>query len=131
MCAIPPFLPLSIPGPFPAKTKSTLSALPVEKTRQAMEGLTNALDTMLRPDAVIQVKGSCKICGQSVWNNEERFKTCGEDGVYEVCDPPPLTMHERFVPPHSTLTWAVASRASTAPSLPALCVAGLCAHGLP
>ena len=130
MCGVPPFLPLSIPCPFPAKTKSTLSALPVEKT-SAMESLTNALDTMLRPDAVIQVKGSCKICGQSVWNNEERFKTCGEDGVYEVCDPPPLTMHERFVPPHSTLTWAVASRASTAPCLPALCVAGLCAHGLP
>ena len=130
MCHVPPFLPLSISCPFPAKTKYTLSALPVEKT-SAMESLTNALDTMLRPDAVIQVKGSCKICGQSVWNNEERFKTCGEDGVYEVCDPSPLTMHERFVPPHSTLTWAVASRASTAPSLPALCVAGLCAHGLP
>ena len=130
MCAVPPFLPLSIPCPFPAKTRSTLSALPVEKT-SAMESLTNALDTMLRPDAVIQVKGSCKICGQSVWNNEERFKTCGEDGVYEVCDPSPLTVHERFVPPHSTLTWAVASRASTAPCLPALCVTGLCAHGLP
>ena len=53
--------------------------------------MTNALDTMLRPDPVIQVKGSCKICGQSVWNNEERFKTCGEDGVYEVCVAPLLS----------------------------------------
>ena len=63
----------------------------LEKT-SAMESLTNALDTMLRPDAVIQVKGSCKICGQSVWNNEERFKTCGEDGVYEVCVAPLLSL---------------------------------------
>ena len=129
MCVVPPFLPLSIPVTSPEK-QSHLVALHVEKT-SAMESLTNALDTMLRPDAVIQVKGPCKICGQSVWNNEERFKTCGEDGVYEVCDPSPLIVHERFAPPHSTLTWAAASRASTAPCLPALCVTGLCAHGLP
>ena len=54
--------------------------------------LTNALDPMQPPDPVIQVKGLCKICGQSVWNNEERFKTCGEDGVYEVCVAPLLSL---------------------------------------